>query len=353
MKKYINIDDMVNVNCSNVLDIIQKNEPVSRKEITQLSGLSWGGMTKIVNKLLENGYITEKKAKSASASGRIPSVLRVNTEKNFVIGLDINKTGLNATVMDLTGKSLKSFSANVSAKTREGFIAEITAFVSEIFAVFGTNNIISIGVAMQGTVDCNQGISVRFPDIKDWSNVPIREILENRFNVKAFIEHDPDCLLYPHLDYRKAENTILLRIDKSIGMAVAIGGKVLKGIGILEIAHNTIVPNGKKCTCGATGCLEAYVYPCIEKGRINSEAINDLITPLCITIKNMTNIFNADRVILTGALMEYCNEFSGQITSCLKNLKCTAYVEFTNISDYAIRGAALIAINKTITSLII
>lgn len=353
MKKYINIDDMVNVNCSNVLDIIQKNEPVSRKEITQLSGLSWGGMTKIVNKLLENGYITEEKAKSASASGRTPSVLQVNTEKNFVIGLDINKTGLNATVMDLAGKSLKSFSADVSAKARESFISEIIAFVSDIFTVFGANSIISIGVAMQGIVDCNQGISVRFPDIKDWNNVPIKEILENRFNVKAFIEHDPDCLLYPHLDYRKAENTILLRIDKSIGMAVAIGGKVLKGVGILEIAHNTVIPNGKKCTCGANGCLEAYVSPCIENGRTNSEAINDLIMPLCITIKSMTSVFNADKVILTGALMEHRNEFSEQIISCLKNLKCAADVEFANISDYAIRGAALIAVNKTITSLII
>ena len=61
MKKYINLEDMTNTYCSNILDVIQKSGTVSRRQITDLTGLSWGGMTKIVNKLLENGYFVEKK----------------------------------------------------------------------------------------------------------------------------------------------------------------------------------------------------------------------------------------------------------------------------------------------------
>ena len=105
MKKYIDLEDMANLNCSNILNIIQKNGAVSRKEIIELSGLSWGGMTKIVNKLLENGYIIENEKEAASSSrGRTPTLLRINTGKNYIIGFDLNQMGLTAVVMNLTGE---------------------------------------------------------------------------------------------------------------------------------------------------------------------------------------------------------------------------------------------------------
>ena len=61
MKKYIGLEDMSKVNCSNVLNVIREAKEISRKEISEITGLSWGGMTKIVNKLFEKGYIEEEK----------------------------------------------------------------------------------------------------------------------------------------------------------------------------------------------------------------------------------------------------------------------------------------------------
>ena len=57
MKKYMDLEDMSKVNCSSVLNVIREAKEVSRKEISDITGLSWGGMTKIVNKLFEKGYI--------------------------------------------------------------------------------------------------------------------------------------------------------------------------------------------------------------------------------------------------------------------------------------------------------
>ena len=59
MKKYMDLEDMSKVNCSSVLNVIREAKEVSRKEISDITGLSWGGMTKIVNKLFEKGYIEE------------------------------------------------------------------------------------------------------------------------------------------------------------------------------------------------------------------------------------------------------------------------------------------------------
>ncbi|MBQ8526709.1 MAG: ROK family transcriptional regulator [Clostridia bacterium] len=353
MKKYIDLEDMVNVNCSNVLDIIQKNGVVSRKAITDISGLSWGGMTKIVNKLLENGYITEKKQKNTSSSGRTPGVLTVNTEKNFVAGLDINKTGLKAVVTDLTGKILKSYSAPVYTAEKESFLEEITDFIGKVFSDFEKGLIISMGVAMQGIVDSRRGISVKFPDAEGWENVPVKKLLEEKFGVSVFIEHDPDCLLYSQLGYGAKENAVLLRIDKSIGMAAAIGGRIIKGEGIFEIAHNVVMPGGAKCSCGMHGCMEAYIRPCMDGDKINTGAVGELMLPLAATVKNMCGIFNADRVILTGALMEHEELFCNDLHDALASLDCNVKIEFLPLADFAVKGAALIAVNKSINSLLI
>lgn len=354
MKKYMDLEAMANANCSNVLDIIQKNGPLSRGEITKLSGLSWGGMTKIVNKLLENGYIVEGTLDKNPAGGRTPHALRVNTERNFVIGLDINKTGLKAIVSDLTGKTRKSFFKETNAESREGFLAEITGFISGIFRCFAPGAILSIGVAMQGIVDSEKGISVRFPDIGDWQKVPLKALLEERFGVSVFLEHDPDCLLYPHLKYGLRENTVLLRIDRSIGMAAAIDGRIIKGTGIFEIAHNTVIPNGAPCRCGCRGCIEAYIRPCIAAdGSLDAEKTGELMLPLAITVKNLAGVFCAGRVILTGTLMEHDAAFREPLREAMAQLRCEVRTEFAPTSDLAVQGAALIAVDKAINSLFI
>ena len=144
MKKYIDLYDMANVNCSNVLSVIRSHGAISRKEICELIGLSWGGMTKIINKLLENGYITEKKAESKLPCGRTPSFLSVNTSKNFVVGLQINKLGLKAVVLDLAGNVLKQFSKDDVSSDRDSVLSEVVGFTKRIFGSFPKNTIISI-----------------------------------------------------------------------------------------------------------------------------------------------------------------------------------------------------------------
>ncbi len=350
MKKYIDLEDMASVNCATVLNSIQESDAVSRREITVRTGLSWGGMTKIVNKLLEKGYIKEEKPDKSSSGGRIAGVLRVNTEKNFVMGLDINKTGLRAVVMNLRGDVLQNYRAAANAETKDGFLDAILRFTETVFADF-PEKIISIGVAMQGIVNYKTGVSVRFPGISEWENVSMKEILETKYGVSVFVEHDPDCLLYPHIDRQSRENVVLLRIDKSIGMAVAIGDKIIKGEGIFEIAHQIVLPGGKACHCGQKGCLEAYIAPCMENDTVQTAHLPQLLLPLAVTIKNLTGIFNARRVIITGALAAHHSLFSAALQKELDALGSPSEITFCDSTALAVKGAAQIAVRLSIKEL--
>ncbi len=354
MKKYIALSDMMQANCALVLEIIQKHGCLSRKDITKLTGLSWGGMTKIVGRLLEHGYILEQKAEESTGSGRIPSLIHINNQSNFVLGLDINKVGFKAIVVNLSGETLKSYSSPVSFRCGSEMLSQITDFVSKILKDFPKNSILAAGIAMQGIVDAMRGISVKFPGLSDWENIPLTEILSAHFAVPFFIEHDPDCMLYALSESAGNENLLLLRLDRSAGLAVSLGGNMLRSCGILEIAHMTAIPKGKKCTCGLEGCLEAYLAPCMDAdGAFSPKDGAALIAPLAYTIKNLTELFRADKVMITGTLSKHHRHFSAPLSEKLSALSCTVHLFYYPNDDLAVSGAAKLAVQNAIRAVML
>lgn len=313
MKKYIGLEDMSKVNCSNVLNVIREAKEISRKEITDITGLSWAGMSKIVNKLFEKGYIEESKGAVTGGAGRKPGVISICKESNVVIGLDINKEGLVACVLNLAGDILGEYTAEADCLDKEVFLQSIISFTSYVIKENNKRNILAIGVAMQGIINVEKGISERFPDCKGWENVPIREILINHFHYPVFIEHDPNCMLYSAIYNHPTENCILFRIDRSIGMAVTMNGNIICGNGMLEVAHSIIVPDGKQCKCGKKGCVEAYLKPCLINKKLQMEEVDDMVRVIAILMYNMVQIFNARKLILTGEMIAHKNIFQEKL----------------------------------------
>lgn len=353
LKKYIGLEEMSNVNCSHVLGVIRDCGEVSRKQISNITGLSWGGMTKIVNKLFDNGYIVEVKSENATGAGRIPSVIRVNKEQNFVIGLDINRVGFGAYVMNLAGDIQKEYALDESYDNREDLLQAILDFTRVIVEEFQERKILAIGVAMQGILDVEQGISVKFPHCPDWKNVPIKEILEKEFGVEVFVEHDPNCMLYSSMSDEESENMLLFRLDSSVGMAAAVNGKIIRGNGLLEVAHCIMIPGGKECRCGQKGCLEAYVSACLVKGKLQEAEVPHMVEPMAVLMNNMVRIFNADKVLLTGRLIKYRDKFQEELLErffafCEKE---EMEVKFVEEAQHAVHGAALIAAQGAIDGL--
>ena len=350
VKKYIGLEEMSNGNCASVLNIIRHCGEISRKEISDISGLSWGGMTKIVNKLFEKGYIVEDKSEKTGGQGRTPHVIRMNRGRNFVIGLDINRMGFGAYVMNLAGEVIKEYSEEGSFDNRNNLLKAMITFTKKIFEEYASHNILAVGVAMQGLLDVENGISIQFPRCADWKNVPIKHLLQKEFQVDVFVEHDPNCMLYSAIRELENENMLLLRIDSSIGMAASVGGKILRGNGLLEVAHHIVIPDGKLCRCGQKGCLEAYIAPCFVNKQLQPSAVADMITPLAVFMNNMCKIFHSKEVILTGKLIEHKTFFEKVLLNkfyqnCEKE---EVSVRFVEEAGKAVHGAALIAVQGAI-----
>lgn len=124
----------------------------------------------------------------------------------------------------------------------------------------------ALGVSLKGLVDPRQGMLL---DVNEtWAHLigrPIAQQLSEASGLPVFVENDARMYTTGELLYgagRDADNLLCLTLGTGIGSGVAFQRRVLRGprgfAGILG-GHITVEVDGPRCTCGNTGCLEAFI----------------------------------------------------------------------------------------------
>lgn len=331
MKHTSDQESLRRANDSRALDTIRKGK-LTRRQLQKVISLSWGGVTNTVNRLMHAGYIIETPSESAHSSGRTPGILEINPSDNCVLGVDVNDTGLTGCIMNLSGDILAEYSAAADYSSPSRLMDALISFIGDILTEHTRLRMLAMGISMQGEVDPVEGVSLILPQCPGWENVPLKKILTEKFGLDAHVAHDPDCMLHAYMAEHAGRNIVLMRLDKSAGLAVAIEGRILMGSGILEVAHMTVDPSGPACSCGARGCLDAYI-------AANQRTPGALSAPLDTALRNISRLFRPDTIVLCGDLMRR------EIKINMENIVV--------ISDAraAMRGAALIAIDEAIQNL--
>lgn len=352
MKKYLNQQDMKDINTSGVFRLIRRAGPITRRQIESAIDLSWGAVSNATALLLREGYIKEVPI-PATGAGRTPIALEPDREKHLLLGLDVNRSDLSGVVTDVTGNVLHRMEREPSATTREEWIEEISALISELLRLTKERNVLAVGIAMQGAVDSKHGIAVNFP-ATGWKNVPLAEILTERFDLPVYLEHDPDCILYAASAQRDLQDAILLRIDKGIGMAVMLNGKIFKRFGAFEIGEMPF-QNGQLADAATlTGVAARAEMPFAQlieaagRGKKKPLAIlHEAGEALGIAMHTLACIFNIRDFLLCGKMTNHRSllvEGMSTATAPLPN-ESPLHVDYTRVELAAV-GAAMLAIER-------
>jgi len=214
----------------------------------------------------------------------------------------------------------------------------------------GIKNISAVGIGIAGMVDQIKGIGVYLTNLGKLTNVHLVDILSKEFNLPVFIDNDVDAALIAEKELgvlKGVRNALFISVGTGVGGAILIGGKIYIGKNGFagEFGHITVRENGLKCNCGKRGCLETessgtgierYVKNRIRKGwktkidkvdakRIAAfaksgdllayKAYQNAIHYLALTTGNLINIFNPEKVVFSGGVVE-----SGLIVENVKGI---------------------------------
>lgn len=118
-----------------------------------------------------------------------------------------------------------------------------------------------IGVGVPGPVDLERGMVLEAVNL-GWKNVPLQEMLEEKFHCPARILNDVDAGVFGEnqLGAAKEARTVLgVFPGTGIGGGCVYDGQIVRGkhVSAMEIGHMEVVHDGNFCGCGRRGCLEA------------------------------------------------------------------------------------------------
>lgn len=371
------ISDIKKFNTLKVFQAFQKYPSLSRREAEEITGLSWGNVYSICNKLLLNRFLVAEK--EVNWVGRPPEILTINPLRKLALGIDVNSVGLSFNLVNLRGESVYSDFIPVLSRAKSDLLAVLTQKTEEVLGKF--DDVISINFSMQGKLNSKTGISIRSNFFQDWQNIPLVQIFYDRFHLPTQLYHDPECLLTYHLHndnrLKNLRNIVIVRIDEGIGFAQLIDGKLYEpdDINACELGHTIVVPDGKPCICGKRGCLEAYsslrgmksLY--FEKTGINAENITEVfksgsqeaeeirrqaVSVLGISLSNLFTISSPEAILLDGVACGDIPSFFDDVKKATefyyggaKNL-----LQANHHRDAPAIGASLLTIEKNLEAIL-
>lgn len=193
---------------------------------------------------------------------------------------------------------------------------------------------IGVGVGIPGTVDWKNGKVLYSNNIR-WKQVDVAGVVGKLIPVPVRVANNADCAaLGEHVAGagKECQDIVMVTLGAGIGGGIIINGRIFEGGGIggSELGHMVIVQNGKRCTCGRKGCLEAYAsLPALRQAAKDATGIDmtaeeiftraekdgalalvkeDYIDALGTGIVNMVNMFRPQLILIGGLLSEQASE---------------------------------------------
>jgi glucokinase len=270
-------------------------------------------------------------------------VVREGHVGRAVIGVDLGGTNLRTALLTPEGEVLEKFKEATGAS--EGHKKVIDRLIGSIerqrrIAEEHGRAVAAVGVGAPGVILAHQGVVVKSPNFPDWNNLPLKQVLETALNLPVFIENDANAAALGE-QWRGAGrgigSMILLTLGTGVGGGIILDGRIWRGADGMagEVGHMTIIPDGRRCGCGNTGCLEMYasargivmsygervaqggpptadapvsaadVYRKADEGdTLALDVMRQMGRFLGIGIANLINIFNPEMLVVGGGVKD-------------------------------------------------
>jgi glucokinase len=134
-----------------------------------------------------------------------------------------------------------------------------------------------IGVGVAGVM-ASDGILAGSPNLPKLVGACVRDELSAGLQRRVAVDNDANCAAFAEGWYGGAAegcaNFLLITLGSGVGSGLVLGGGVhhgATGYGC-ELGHTIVCAGGRRCGCGNSGCLEAYVSESAVRSLVEEAA---------------------------------------------------------------------------------
>ncbi len=260
------VRDLKKVNRHKVLSELYFSAPISRLDISQRLGLSPATVGSAVSELMNQDIITSLGAQETQG-GRPRILLDINANYGFFIGIEAGETYIHIELVNLKLIRIAEIHRPVTSNDTQPnqIIDHIVEGIETLLtqAHIPMEKVLGVGIGVPGIVDRQMGVSICAPNW-DWNNVPLLDRLRTRLQAPIYIDNGAHTMALAEKMFgagQGIDNLAVLLIGSGVGAGLVIGGELYRGASnsVGEWGHTCVELNGRACSCGSRGCLEAYI----------------------------------------------------------------------------------------------
>ncbi|MFC7374658.1 ROK family protein [Brachybacterium sp. GCM10030267] len=369
-----------------ILDLVRRESPISRVELSHATGLTETSISKTVRRLLEAGLV-EEAGRDSTGRGKSRTMLKLASTAMYALGVVLDDTRINCVLTDFSGAIL---AARELTGTRGELPHDVTervaAAVLEMLSAAGidSSDVAGACLASPGRFDAEKK-KLRLSSVAaEWEHFDVQEQFTELTSIPATLEKDYGCAaLAEHWVARDTPSDfVTVYVANGIGAGIVIDGELYGGLSSNagEIGHLPLDPDGPECNCGNRGCLERIAAPQylvraamarpelaqrlgldgardtirsdfekLARGAARGddgalELISGAAERLAQAVLGLVNTLDAGEVVLAGPALEFVGDiFAATIQEALDHLSFMRPVHSVSVrlSGLGLDGAAL------------
>ncbi len=377
-------------NLGALLRHVHLHGPTSRAVLAVGLGLNRSTILGLVGDLAAAGLVREELPQDTGRAGRPSLVVSPEPTRVHVLAFDVGVERLAAALIGLGGVFLDRRECSWPQE-RPQDPAEVAGILADyardmLASAHEGSPCVGIAVAVRGMVRHPDGMVTLTPNV-GWRDVDFAAELASRLRLPVPVLVGNEANLGALAEHRRgagsgSRNLIYLHGEIGIGAGILVDGELLRGergyAG--EVGHITVNPrDGRRCGCGAYGCLEAEageqtlleaagrdsrvtgaeavraVVTAADRGDVSARAALHLVGDwLGIGVSTLVNLFNPDLIVFGGTLRNVFLASAAQVrsrinTSALPGCRENLRLRVSECGDDAVLiGAAELAFSEVL-----
>ena len=227
---------MRRINAARVLHEIRTSGPVSRADLTRITGLSAPTVTNVVKYLWASGHVRPLTPEQARSDGRRPTLYEFCADLHSVLGVDIGADKLMIVLADLDGQVLGMRRRDTSRLRKLGpdeLLKLVRETAVELMAEHevADGDLLAVGVGTPGVVSTG-GVVTIAPQLEGWEGLDLRARLAELYGCRVHVEREVILSLLAEQWVGVAQNlddALFVQLGIGVGAALLLNGNAYRG----------------------------------------------------------------------------------------------------------------------------
>ncbi|TDU70984.1 putative NBD/HSP70 family sugar kinase [Prosthecobacter fusiformis] len=210
---------------------VRSGRATSRTGLARSLEISASTVGIYVDQLIATGHLDESGLEHGSM-GRPKRRIQVSGSLGWFAGVEFTASRVQLIGLDFSGKMIEMEEIRLPedpsiAEVKEIICAGLTRWQSK-----QALPLLGIGVGAPGLVNSQEGISLRYAFVRGWENVPVRDLLVQKFGVPVMVENNLRAIALAERwfgSHREESNYVVVGARSGFGIACVQGGVLIHG----------------------------------------------------------------------------------------------------------------------------